>query len=110
MATTIANFNHEYLFNTLDTFNYTIQTAGTHRVAVKLTDINTLNGIQIVLKNNSSTLATLGSGITGNELNASAVVNCAVNDVIGVVVTSSTASDAGPNQFKGFITVTRIGA
>ena len=109
MSQTIANFNHEYQFSQLDTYDYTIQTAGTHNIAVKLTDVTSLSGVTIVIKKNSTTLSTLADSAL-NEMNAFAQTNCSVNDVIHVQVTSTTASDAGPNQLTGFITITRIGA
>jgi len=108
MATTIPYFTHQYNFSNLDTYNYTIQTAGNHVVSAKATDFTNLSGVSVVIKQNGTVLATSPTqSTTQNELNISSLVNCSVGDVISFVVTSSTASDAGPNQIKGFFSVTQ---
>lgn len=104
MATTIVNFNHQYLLSNLDTYNYTVNAAGTHLLSVKLTDIASPAGLSIVLKQNGSTLITsITPAVSTNEINVNTMVNCAVNDTLTVVVTSTTASDVGPNKIRGFI-------
>lgn len=108
MATTISTFSQPFTIAALDTYNYTIRTAGVHRVQVRLTDVTGLSGLTLTIKNNSSTLAT-AAGITGNssgvDLNLQTLANFAVNDVLGIVITSSAASDAAPNQIKGYVTL-----
>ena len=103
MATTIVNFNHQFNFNTIDTFNYTIVNTGTKRISVSLNAIRgATDGITITVKQNGTTELTVtgstaGAGMTGNVL-----LNCTAADTIAFVVASTTAADAGPNQFKGF--------
>lgn len=110
MAQTIPNFNHAYQFNALDTYNYTIQTAGNHLIAVKATAVasTTPNQVTIVINKNGSPIATLvpNTSPNPNEMNLSALNNCTVNDTISVVFTSTKVSDAGPNRIRGLITIT----
>lgn len=108
MATTISTFSKAYNFAKLDTYNYTINTTAVHRVKVSLTDVTSVAGITVLIKQNSTTLAT-ATGITGNpngcELDIQALCNFTATDTMSVVITSTTASDAAPNQIKGFITL-----
>ena len=108
MSTTITNFNHEFPFSAVDTYDYTIQTSATHKISVKVTDYNTTAGISLQIKNGSSTLATLSAGQVGGELNLQVLNNAAANDVIHVVVASTTGNDVLGNQIRGFITITRL--
>jgi len=108
MATTIPYFTHQYNFSNLDTYNYTIQNAGTHTVSAKAQDFTNLSGVSVVIKQNGTILSTSPTqSSTQNELNVSYLVNCAAGDVISFVVSSSSPSDSGPNQIKGFFSVTQ---
>lgn len=108
--TIIPNFNHEYNFNGLDTYQYTIGSSGVHYASVKLNDITGGSGISVVINRNGSPVATATSlsatdNTKGTELNLIVLINAASSDVITVVVTSSAVSDTGINQIKGFINI-----
>jgi hypothetical protein len=110
MAQTIANFNHVYSFAQLDTYSYTITEAGTHTITAKLASVNPLNNFTVTIKKNGSTISTttIPASVPQNELNAFIEETCALNDVIAVTVASSNGTDAGPNEFKGTISITRF--
>ena len=104
MSTTIANFNHQYQFAALDTYVYTVQTAGTKRISVRITDATNVAGLTCVIKQNTTTLTTVsGTNASDHDLEANATANFAINDTFSVVVTSTAASDSGPNQIRGTI-------
>jgi hypothetical protein len=111
MSTTIPNVSQSFIVNTLDTFVYTVPAASVNNtVKVRLTDVTSLSGITLSIKQNSSTLATVTgvAGQSGNnscELDLVARANCAQNDTLSIVITSSAASDSGPNQIKGIISI-----
>lgn len=111
MSTTITNVSQSFIINTLDTFVYTVPAASVNNtVQVRLTDVTSLAGITLSIKQNSSTLATVTgvNGQSGNkscELDLFARANCAANDTLSVVITSSAASDAGPNQIQGIVKI-----
>jgi hypothetical protein len=107
MATTITSFSHQYQINALDAYNYTIQTAGVHIVKVRISDVTTPAGITVVIKQNGTTLATASAPAaqSGKPITLNVLANCAVNDVMSVVVTSTTASDSAPNQIRGTINI-----
>jgi hypothetical protein len=104
--TIIPNFNHEYVFSNLDTYQYTIQSTNLHTVSVKMNDKVLLNNLSVIIKQNGTTKAT--SSVTAgnpNELNLSVLLNCASGDTIQVVVSSSDPLDSAPNRIKGFINI-----
>lgn len=103
MATTIANFNHQYQFNKADTYNYTIQNAGNKYVNVRITDVTNPGGFTVTIKQNSTTLNSNTGSTSGNDVECNALGNFAANDTLSVVVSSSAASDSAPNQFVGTI-------
>jgi lactonase family protein with 7-bladed beta-propeller len=106
MSTTIPNFNHEFLFSNLDTYNTVIPVTGTFVCAVKLTDITPPNGISIVIQQNGVTVATAPTpAVSQNEMNLEVLMACTDGDVISVIVTSSTFVDSNPNHIKGFINI-----
>lgn len=106
MATTITQLLHPYLVSNLDTYNYTVINTGNHVVKVTLTDVTSLEGLTVVIKQNSTTLVTASAPIaTQNEINVQTTISAVATDVIGVVITSSSTSDILPNQIKGSINI-----
>lgn len=106
MATTlILNGAQSQVINQLDTYNYTVKTAAIHVASITLTT-QPASGVSIIIKNNSSTVATFSApSADETTINLSASIATAVNDVIGFVITSSTAIDKGGNSIKGIINI-----
>lgn len=91
--------------NNLDTYNYTVINAGMHLVAVTINE-QPPSGITISLKLNGSTVvSTSAPNVQQQVINLSTTMNCSPNDVIGIVLASSTPSDQGPQSFKGLIRI-----
>lgn len=106
MATTlIFNGAQTQVISNLDTYNYTVNTAGMHVASIQLTEVP-MSGISIVIKNNSSTVATSTTPTdVQSTINLSVTINAAVNDIIGFVLTSSTPIDNQLNTIKAIINV-----
>lgn len=106
MATTLLfNGAQTQVISKLDTYNYTVNSAGMHVASIRLTEVPT-SGVSIVIKNNSSTIATSTTPTAAqNAINLSATINCAVNDVIGFVITSASPIDNQLNTIKAIVNV-----
>lgn len=107
MATTIPNFLTPKVVCNLDTYNYTIGTAGLHLVTAQFT-IPQSSALSIALKQGSTTVITsTAPASTDRVVNVSCTVNASVSDVIGFVVTSANAVDKQLNAVKGILRVDR---
>ena len=105
MATVITDLISTKVLNSLDTYNHTAKAASMYYVSIQLNEVPP-SGISIVIKQNSSTIASLSSPAASQSvMNLQAVLNCALNDVIGVVISSSSAIDQGPNAFKAILNI-----
>lgn len=92
----------------LGTFQRTIGTAGMHRLSIQTME-NPPSGMSIVINQNGSSVASASSPAASQQvINLQIVVNCALNDVITFVLSSSAASDNQPNGVNSLITVDRI--
>jgi hypothetical protein len=107
----------------LGTFVGTITTAGFYTCSIKSfvpyqaagssadsTSTTGQSGLQIVIKQNSTTKATIGGSAsnptpTQPTLSGSVVINAAANDTVSFVLTSSNAVDSAPNAIKSIINV-----
>jgi hypothetical protein len=90
-----------------DTLNYTVSStgAGTYTVHVEFTEVPP-SGVSVIIKQNSSTVytaATLGQTQGAQQFNYSQLY--ANSDVIGVVISSSTAIDKLANNVKAIVAV-----
>ena len=105
MAQTITKIEQSNVINILDTYNYTVVVAGPFMVKVDISEVPT-SGITIALKQNSSTLLTTAAPTAGQQIiSAQVLMNCAVNDVIGVVIASSNPQDSVLNAVKGILNI-----
>jgi len=89
------------------TYTCTIEQAGPYTLEVKST-IPVGSGIQIVLKQNSTTLVTVGGSSqnpaqTQTSISAQAQFTGAVSDSIQVILSSSNAVDSVPNNVKTYV-------
>lgn len=95
------------VINNLDTYNYTVVEAGMHMVRASVSEIPP-SGMSIVLQKNSVTQKTSEVPAATQQLvDTQIVMNCAVNDVISVVLSSSDIDDTGRNVLKGIINIHR---
>lgn len=105
MSTTIGPLISSKVYSSLDTYDYTVLSAGLHNVAVKVT-IPAGSALSVVIKKNSTTLATSVAPVPG-QLVVDLQVNTAfaVNDVIHIQLTSTAAADASLNVLKAIIDI-----
>lgn len=109
MAQTIPKISTSHSICALDTYNHTALQASMYVVEVDMSMIPP-SGLSIVIKQNSSTkLTSIVPTAAQNHVRARIVLNCAINDVIGVVVSSPSASDSGPNAVQGILNI-RVGS
>lgn len=105
MATIIPNFLTAKVITNLDTYNYTIQTAGMHVASIQLTE-QPPSGISVLIKLNGSTVATAPApSATQGAITLSTTMNCAVNDVVGFTLSSSTPGDQNLNAIKAILNI-----
>lgn len=91
----------------LDTYTFTVTIAGPHFVSATSTDVP-LSGVQLVVNLNGSPVATSPAVATSKQaVSVKAAMNCAVNDVITVVISSATALDALTNNIKTTILLSK---
>lgn len=105
MATVITKISRSIIVSNLDTYNFTVTQAGMYTVAAAVSLIPTSASI-IVLKLNGSTVVSTPSPAANQIIETlQTTMNCAVNDVIGITISSGLAADTAPNDFKGIITI-----
>lgn len=105
MAQTITGINQTKVLNQLDTYNHTALSASMYMVSVSLDEIPT-SGISIAIKQNGSTKITSVAPTTAQgNVKVQIVLNCAVNDVIGVTLSSAVAADSGKNVIKAILNI-----
>lgn len=101
--------NQSNVVQGLNTYTYTIQTAGYYRIEVQANEIPP-SGLIATINLNGSPLSPSPSPIPATAQSHLAVqVNtlCAINDVISVVLSSAAASDTLINTVHAIITLTR---
>ncbi len=87
----------------LDTYRYVTTAAGMLTVAVTLTEIPT-SGVTITIQQNSVTKATSTAATTAqSHIDLRTTINCASSDNIDIIISSSSAVEAGPNQIKAIL-------
>ena len=105
MATIITDISESKIMTNLDTYNYTAQAAGMYIVSCAISEIP-VSGITIALKQNGSTKASVAApASTQSVQQLQVIMNCDLNDVIGVTIASSVAQDNQINDFKALINI-----
>jgi hypothetical protein len=103
--TIITNLISSKVISNLDTYQYTVKEAGMHYVSLGINE-KPPSGITISIQQNSNTpVTTSAPGASQQVVQLATTFNCAVNDTITIVVASSTATDQGPQAFKGILTI-----
>lgn len=105
MSTTITSFAHTQPISNLDTYVYTMNTTAMHVAKIRMSIIPP-SGISILIKQNSSTVATLTTPTAAQgHVELSATINATSGDTVSFVIASSTATDQGPNCIAGLLDV-----
>jgi hypothetical protein len=105
MATTITRIDQSKVISNLDTYNHTALANSVYNVSIQLTE-QPPSGISILLQQNSSTKASFSSpAAQQGVINLQVAMNCAINDVISIVISSSSASDQNINAIKGILNI-----
>lgn len=103
--TLILNGAQTAVINALDTYNYTVKTAAVHYASIQMSVIPA-SGLSILIKQNSSTIASFSSPAPmQNVIDLACNINAAVSDVISFVISSSSPIDQQLNTIKGIINI-----
>lgn len=105
----IPNFLTEKVVTGLNTYQYTINTAAMHVARVRVSK-QPDSGMTITINLNGSPVATttlvpVEPGGGNSTAVISATMNCAANDVVTFVLSSSTSSDQQLNTIKAILNV-----
>lgn len=107
MATIITKIHESQVVTNLDTYNYTVVMADQYTVSCE-TSIMPPSGLFCALKQNGSTKASTPSpGAAQITEKVQVIMNCAVNDVIGITLSSAVPADGAANDFKSIINIRR---
>jgi len=99
-------YSKPYVDNQLDTFNYTIASAGMHSVYITITVVPPTSAQVQITQNSTPVYTSTAFSATQQNLQLKFTLNCAVSDVISVIVSSSAAIDQMPNNIKSTVTLT----
>ncbi len=105
------NFNsiHPVTVVGLGTFTYTVDVAGLRFISAVASEVPP-SGLSIVINNNGSPIASSATPTDAQQIvSAQILTSCALNDVITVVISSSSAIDQQLNTVKTEIN-TRAGS
>lgn len=110
MATiTIPNFLTPKVVNGLNTYQYTAKSAAMHVASIRIErHADSAYSIAIQLNGtpvNSVSVAALPSGSPQSSQSLSATMNCAINDVISFVISSTATIDKQLNASKAILNV-----
>lgn len=109
MAQIISGIGQTKILTNLDTYNHTALSAALYTVSVQVSEIPP-SGMTVTIQQNGtnkavSVLPAVGQG----TIQLQVLLQCAINDVIGVILSSSVALPDGlPNTFKALLNM-RIG-
>lgn len=105
MAQNVVNIFQAKVINALDTYNHTALQNSMYKVSVNATEIPP-SGLAIVIQQNSVTKATAAlPAAAQNHVDLQVVLNCAVNDVISVILSSASNADKGINEIKAILNI-----
>lgn len=105
MATIITGINQAKVLSNLDTYNHTALTTNMYMVKVQTSEVPP-SGLTITIAQNGSTKATASvPAAAQNHTELQIVLNCAINDVIGVTLASSSAIDQGKNAIRALLNI-----
>lgn len=103
--TILPNMRHSQPICSLDTFRHVAAASSMYKVSVDISEVPP-SGLSIVIQQNGSTKASSAAPSSSQiHVPLDVVLNCAANDNIDVIVTSSVAGEAGINLIKGSINI-----
>ena len=89
----------------LDTYRHVTTAAQMYTVQVAVSEIPP-SGMSIVIQQNGVTKATSTATTTAQtHIDLRVVMNCAASDNIDIILSSSSAVEAGPNQIKAILNI-----
>lgn len=105
MAQILPGIESSHVISRLDTYNHTAELASMYKVSVVMNEIPP-SGLSIIIEQNGSPVASSAVPASGQQIvQLQTVLNCAVSDLISVVISSSLAAETGPNIVKGIINI-----
>lgn len=105
MAQTITGISKTKNIIALDTYNHTTLTANMYTVSIDMAE-QPPTGLSIVIQQNGVTKATsTAAGAAQTHVPLAVTINCAINDVLSVILSSSTPGDQGLNVIKGTLSI-----
>ena len=106
MAQTITGIGQTKILNTLDTYNHTVGLNSMYLVSISVTE-QPPSGMSVIIQQNGTTIATAATPAAAqSHIDLQVVLNCAINDTISVVLSSSTPSDNNINTIRGTLKIT----
>lgn len=107
MAQIITGISKSKILTILDTYNHTTLNASMYKVAIRLTE-SPPSGMIINIQQNGVTKAgfSVPSSVQ-NHIELQVVMNCAVSDLISIILSSSNANDQRINDLSGILTITQ---
>lgn len=108
MSTTLTlNGAQTAVINALGTYVYTVNTTSAHVASIQL-NVVPAAAMDILIKQNSSTIAHFSSPATGQSIiNLSCNIAATASDTISFVLSSAAAIDNQINDIKGIINIHR---
>lgn len=105
MAQIIVKESQAWTVCQLDTYNHTATAASPYFVKVDASEIPP-SGLSIAIKQNGSTkITSIAPSASQSPISVQIVLNCALNDLISVVLSSAVASDTQLNVVKATINI-----
>jgi hypothetical protein len=112
MTIAIPNFNTEKVYDGLNTYTFTVNTAGMHLCRIKM-DHRAASTMTIAITQagsvnttlNTITVASVPSGSPQTSTILQSLANCAIGDVLSFVITSSSTEDQQLNTIKATMNI-----
>lgn len=106
MAITISGISKTKVLSSLDTYNHTALQSSIYTVVVQLSEVPP-SGMSIDIQQNSSSKASVSAPqASQSHMELQVKLNCTANDVISVVLASSSAIDKQLNNIKATLKIT----
>ncbi len=106
MATIITGTEQSKVISNLDTYNHTALLNSMYVVSLMVTE-QPPSGLTITIQQNGSpVVATSAPSTAQGVVQLRTILNCAANDLISIIVASSSSTDIAINQIKGILKIT----
>ena len=105
MSTTITGISQTKILTNLDTYIHTVLLNSLYAVSLQLTERPPSGCIITIQQNGSTVVATSAPAAAQAEINLGTLLQCAVNDTISVIISSSNVADQNKNVLKGILKI-----